>query len=385
MGKSKTLILIDGHALAFREFYALERTQMRTNAGTPTWAVYGFFKAIFDLLKNKDINADSIGVAFDVSHHTFRTEKYVEYKANREAMPDDMQAQMNFIYEGLNAFNIPIYTKAGFEADDVIGTISQKACDLGHKTLILTGDQDSFQLIDKKGCVKVIIPTKGELKEYGWDEVYAKLGVYPDQVIDYKALRGDTSDNIPGIKGIGEKTAVKLLAQFQTVDNVLAHADEISGNAVREKIKNGVESAKLSKYLATIVRDVDIDFDMPKSLGLASITKTFEQEIAVSETKFHRGSLRSGQKMEVEGSIVVIGDVNSGAEIIASDNIVVLGTLRGLAHAGAKGNKQAVIAAGVFDAVQVRIANIVKEINRDDEPLHKNSYLYVENDKIIIE
>ncbi|MDY6310018.1 MAG: DNA polymerase I [Cyanobacteriota bacterium] len=274
MGKSKTLILIDGHALAFREFYALERTQMRTNAGTPTWAVYGFFKAIFDLLKNKDINADSIGVAFDVSHHTFRTEKYVEYKANREAMPDDMQAQMNFIYEGLNAFNIPIYTKAGFEADDVIGTISQKACDLGHKTLILTGDQDSFQLIDKKGCVKVIIPTKGELKEYGWDEVYAKLGVYPDQVIDYKALRGDTSDNIPGIKGIGEKTAVKLLAQFQTVDNVLAHADEISGNAVREKIKNGVESAKLSKYLATIVRDVDIDFDFDKTkIELPEISK----------------------------------------------------------------------------------------------------------------
>lgn len=274
MGKSKTLILIDGHALAFREFYALERTQMRTNAGTPTWAVYGFFKAIFDLLKNKDINADSIGVAFDVSHHTFRTEKYVEYKANREAMPDDMQAQMNFIYEGLNAFNIPIYTKAGFEADDVIGTISQKACDLGHKTLILTGDQDSFQLIDKKGCVKVIIPTKGELKEYGWDEVYAKLGVYPDQVIDYKALRGDTSDNIPGIKGIGEKTAVKLLAQFQTVDNVLAHVDEISGNAVREKIKNGVESAKLSKYLATIVRDVDIDFDFNKTkIELPEISK----------------------------------------------------------------------------------------------------------------
>lgn len=131
--------------------------------------------------------------------------------------------------------------------------------------------------------------------------------------------------------------------------------------------------------------DVNIEFDTPKSLGLASIRKTFDQKIATSETKFHRGSLRSGQRMETEGSIVIIGDVNSGAEVVASDNIVVLGSLRGLAHAGAKGNKQAVIAAGVFDAVQVRIANIVKEINRDDEPLHKNSYLYVENDKIIIE
>ncbi len=265
MGESKTLILIDGHALAFREYYALERTGMKTSSGTPTWAVYGFFKAIFDLLKNKDLNADSIGVAFDVSHQTFRTESYEDYKANRVAMPDEMQIQMELIYEGLKAFSIPIYTKEGFEADDVIGTISKRACELGHKVLILTGDQDSFQLVDKDGCVKVIIPTKGELKEYNWDAVHEKLGVYPNQVIDYKALRGDTSDNIPGIKGIGEKTAVKLLEQFGTVDNVLAHADEIDGNSLREKIKNGVEDAKLSKYLATIVRDVDIDFDFGKT------------------------------------------------------------------------------------------------------------------------
>ncbi len=265
MGDSKTLILIDGHALAFREYYALERTGMKTSSGTPTWAVYGFFKAIFDLLKNKDLNADSIGVAFDVSHQTFRTETYEEYKANRVAMPDEMQIQMGLIYEGLKAFSIPIYTKEGFEADDVIGTISKRACELGHKVLILTGDQDSFQLVDKDGCVKVIIPTKGELKEYNWEAVHEKLGVYPNQVIDYKALRGDTSDNIPGIKGIGEKTAVKLLEQFGTVDNVLAHSDEIEGNSVREKIKNGIEDAKLSKYLATIVRDIDIDFDFDKT------------------------------------------------------------------------------------------------------------------------
>lgn len=131
--------------------------------------------------------------------------------------------------------------------------------------------------------------------------------------------------------------------------------------------------------------DVEVEFDTPKSLGLASIKKTFDQEIAISETKFHRGSLRSGQKLEVEGSIVILGDVNSGAEIIASDNIVVLGALRGLAHAGAKGNKQAIIASGIFDSVQVRIANIVREIDRDEEPLHKNAYLYVDKDKIIIE
>lgn len=131
--------------------------------------------------------------------------------------------------------------------------------------------------------------------------------------------------------------------------------------------------------------DVEIEFDSPKGLGLSNIKKTFEKEIAISETKFHRGSLRSGQKLETEGSLVVLGDVNSGAEVMASDNIVVLGALRGLAHAGAKGNKQAVIAAGLFDAVQVRIANVVKEINRDEEPLHKQTYISIIDDKIIID
>lgn len=261
MGESKTLILIDGHALAFRQYYALERTNMKTKDGTPTWAVYGFFKAIFDLLKNENLAPNAIGVAFDVSHHTFRTEKYEEYKSNREAMPDSMQIQMGLIYAGLKAFNIPIYTKEGFEADDVIGTISRRACVLGHKVYILTGDQDSFQLIRENGSIKVIIPSKGELTEYDWNKVHEKLGVYPNQVIDYKALRGDTSDNIPGIKGIGEKTAVKLLDEFGTVDNVLANVDKISGKSVKEKISNGIEIAKLSKYLATIVQDVDIDFD----------------------------------------------------------------------------------------------------------------------------
>ena len=124
---------------------------------------------------------------------------------------------------------------------------------------------------------------------------------------------------------------------------------------------------------------------MPRSLGLSSIIRTFNQQIAVSETKFHRGSLRSGQKLETEGSIVVLGDVNSGAEVIASDNIVVLGNLRGLAHAGAKGNKEAIIAAGNLDTVQIRISNIVKEILRDEEPMHLQAYVYVKDDKIIID
>ena len=133
--------------------------------------------------------------------------------------------------------------------------------------------------------------------------------------------------------------------------------------------------------------DVEVDFDMPKELGLSNIKKTFVQEVSDSETKFHRGSIRSGQRIEEEGSVVILGDVNSGSEIIAGDNIVILGTLRGLAHAGAKGNRKAIIAAGKLDTVQLRIANVVKEINRDEEPLHREAYVYIDEDekKIIIE
>ncbi|MGN1125635.1 MAG: DNA polymerase I [Candidatus Gastranaerophilaceae bacterium] len=258
---SKTLILIDGHALAFRQYFALERTGMKTSDGTPTWAVYGFFKSVFDLLKNNKIKPDSIAVTFDVGRQTFRVEKYSEYKANREAMPDPLRTQLGLIVKGLEAFNIPIYTKEGFEADDVIGTIVDKASKLGHKTLILTGDQDSFQLVDRDGLVKVLIPSKGELIEYDWYKVHEKLGVWPSQVTDYKGLRGDTADNIPGVKGIGEKSAQKLLTRYSCLEDVLADIDNIPEKAIKNRLKEGIEDAKLSKYLATIVKTVDIDFD----------------------------------------------------------------------------------------------------------------------------
>ena len=150
------------------------------------------------------------------------------------------------------------------------------------------------------------------------------------------------------------------------------------------KVLKNKEIDEIQKLIKDNI-DVDVDFDMPRSLGLSSIIRTFNQQIAVSETKFHRGSLRSGQKLETEGSIVVLGDVNSGAEVIASDNIVVLGNLRGLAHAGAKGNKEAIIAAGNLDTVQIRISNIGKEILRDEEPMHLQAYVYVKDDKIIID
>ena len=266
MSDKKTLILIDGHALAFRQFFALERTGMKNSENQPTWAVYGFFKAIFDLLEK--IHPDFIAVAFDVGRQTFRVEKYEEYKAQREAMPDTLRSQIGIICEGLQAFDIPIYTKEGFEADDVIGTISRIASESGNNTLILTGDQDSFQLIDREGTVKVLIPSKGELIEYDWNKVYEKLGVYPNQITDYKGLRGDTSDNIPGIRGIGEKTAQKLLNRYPNLEAVLEDCENITEKAVKQKICDGKDMAVLSKDLATIIRDVDVNFD----INTASVT-----------------------------------------------------------------------------------------------------------------
>ena len=162
------------------------------------------------------------------------------------------------------------------------------------------------------------------------------------------------------------------------------YKNEKTPSTVTGKILKNKEIDEIQELIKNNI-DVEIDFDMPKSLGLSSITRTFNKEIAISETKFHRGSLRSGQRMEAEGSLVILGDVNSGAEVIASDNIVVLGALRGLAHAGAKGNKQAIISAGLLDTVQIRIANIVKEIDRDEEPLHKQAYVSIIDNDLVIE
>ena len=192
------------------------------------------------------------------------------------------------------------------------------------------------------------------------DQIVIKIAEDAEQ----KRIISELSRKISDLKKLykDEKTPIRIVGKVLKNKEI----DEIQ-ELIKEKI------------------DVEIDFDMPKSLGLSSITRTFKQEIAISETKFHRGSLRSGQRLETEGSIVIIGDVNSGAEVIASDNIVVVWTLRGLAHAGAKGNKNAIIAAGKLDAVQIRISNIVKEIDRDEEPLHKQAYIFVDNDKIVID
>lgn len=192
------------------------------------------------------------------------------------------------------------------------------------------------------------------------DEILIKIVEDAEQEEIMNALK----NKLPELKKLykEEKTPIKV------VGKILKNKDM---DEVQNIIKDNI--------------DVKIEFDMPKTLGLSSITRTYKREIGISETEFHRGSLRSGQRIEAERSIVILGDVNSGAEVISSDNIVVLGTLRGLAHAGAKGNKQAFISASNLDTVQVRIANIVKEIDKEEENPQKQVYISIKDDKIIIE
>lgn len=327
MSNKKTLILIDGHALAFRQFFALERTAMKTSDNQPTWAVYGFFKAVFDLLLKR--KPDYIAVAFDVGRQTFRVEKFEDYKANREAMPDTLRSQIGLICEGLNAFDIPIYTKEGFEADDVIGTISRIASEKDYETYILTGDQDSFQLIDKEGLVKVLIPSKGELIEYDWNKVYEKLGVYPNQVTDYKGLRGDTSDNIPGIRGIGEKTAQALLNKYPNLEAVLADCENIEGKSIRQKVCDGKEIAVLSKDLATIIRDVDVNFDadnacvnLPDVNKVSEFLKRMQFYSFVKNIDSIMGAFDSNNSCPIQSTNLSLFDITSKKKEIESPDFV---------------------------------------------------------------
>lgn len=192
------------------------------------------------------------------------------------------------------------------------------------------------------------------------------------------------SENLIKIQeGAEQKNIIKELKQ-KLPELKKLYKDEkmpirVTGKALKNAEMDEIEEL-IKEYL-----DIEIKFDIPKELGLSSIVKTFNQTIKISETKFHRGSIRSGKKIETEGSIVILGDVNSGAEIIATDNITVLGSLRGLAHAGAKGNKEAIVAAGTFDAVQVRIANIIKEIDKDSEIPRKQVYIHAQGEEIIVE
>src|SRR5215210_4955509 len=249
--------LIDGYSLLYRAFYALPQS-IATTSGLPTNALYGFTSMVLKLLAEDE--EVGIGVIWDSGKPAFRMEVYPEYKAHRSSMPEELKVQLDHLDQILEAMNIPAVRAEGFEADDVLATLSRRIPeDVDLK--IVTGDQDAMQLVD--GRVKVLRTTRGvsETKEYGREEVIEEYGVTPEQIPDYKALTGDPSDNIPGVRGIGPKGASSLLQQFGTVENLYENLDGVKAKGTRSKLEEGRESAFVSLELARMRFDAPVEFD----------------------------------------------------------------------------------------------------------------------------
>ncbi|WP_031506732.1 DNA polymerase I [Streptomyces megasporus] len=251
----KRLLLLDGHSLAYRAFFALPEENFSTTTGQPTNAVYGFASMLANTLRDEE--PTHLAVAFDVSRTTWRTHEFAEYKANRSKTPDSFKGQVELIGELLDAMNVRRFAVEGFEADDVIATLATQAEAEGFQVSIVTGDRDSFQLVSD--AVTVLYPTRGvsELTRFTPEKVEEKYGLTPRQYPDFAALRGDPSDNLPGIPGVGEKTATKWIRQFGSLDELLERSDEVKGK-VGEKLREHLDSVRLNRRLTALVHDVEL-------------------------------------------------------------------------------------------------------------------------------
>jgi DNA polymerase-1 len=259
-----TLYLIDGHALAYRTYYALTRgnpSGFTTRSGEPTAGVFGFASVLLRLLEQDQ--PDFLAVAFDTGR-TFRDDLFPEYKGTRAKMPDDLAIQIERIRQLVDAFNIPRLEVENYEADDILGSVARQAVLHGLGVRIITGDRDLLQLVNERVIVSLPGKSLSDSRDYMPADVLADLGIRPDQVVDYKALVGDKSDNIPGVAGIGEKTAVALLDTYQTLNDIYQHLSEIGGS-VQKKLEAGRDKAHLSRKLATIVTSLEVPLDLEKA------------------------------------------------------------------------------------------------------------------------
>lgn len=256
-----TLLLIDGHALAFRAFHALREAGLRASTGEPTYAVFGFISIMLNAIE--EYRPEHLAVSFDVGR-TFRDDLYTEYKAGRAETPEEFHPQLKRMQQVITTLNIPIYTAEGFEADDVIGTLTVQAAQQNIASIILTGDTDTLQLINDHVQVLLANPyARGNKNATLYDEaavIERYKGLKPSQLADLRGLKGDVSDNIPGVKGIGEAGAISLLLQFGSVEGVYDRFDEVP-NRYKKPLEGQREVALFSKKLATIVCDAPVALD----------------------------------------------------------------------------------------------------------------------------
>ncbi len=254
-GTKPTLLLLDGNSLAFRAFYALPAENFKTQSGLTTNAVYGFTAMLINLLR--DEAPTHVAAAFDVSRQTFRADRYPDYKANRSATPDEFRGQIDITKEVLAALGITVLAEPGFEADDVIATLATQAENEGYRVSVVTGDRDSLQLVDDD--VTVLYPRKGvsDLSRFTPEAVVEKYGLTPQQYPDFAALRGDPSDNLPGIPGVGEKTASKWIVEYGSLQGLVDHADTVRGK-VGDALRANLPAVVLNRELTELVRDVPL-------------------------------------------------------------------------------------------------------------------------------
>ena len=251
----KRLLLVDGHSMAYRAFYALPVENFKTSSGQPTNAIYGFASMLINLIKEE--KPTHIAVAFDVSRKTFRSEKFPEYKANRASTPDEFRSQMSHINEMVTCFGIKQFELEGYEADDIIATFTKSAEKSNYEVLICTGDRDSFQLVNDK--TTVLYPKKGvtEMARMTPDAVKEKYGLTPQQYPDFAALRGDPSDNLPSVPGVGEKTATKWISDYGSLEKLIENANEITGK-VGQSLRENIAAVKLNRELTHLLDDLKI-------------------------------------------------------------------------------------------------------------------------------
>jgi len=316
----RRLLLIDGHSMAYRAFYALPAENFKTSTGQPTNAIYGFASMLINLIKEE--KPTHIAVAFDVSRRTFRTEKFADYKANRASTPDEFRSQLSHINEMINGFGIKHFELEGYEADDIIATFAKAAEKKGFQTLICTGDRDSFQLVN--GKTTVLYPKKGvtEMNRMTPEAVFEKYGLTPKQYPDFAALRGDPSDNLPSVPGVGEKTATKWIVDYGSLEKLLEKSDELGGK-VGESLRTNIEMVKLNRELTHLLDDVKINSDIDDLAWAgfdAVLMSSFFEKLEIRALKERLKSLpQIGGEQVSEVSVVVKVLSSSELDSILSD------------------------------------------------------------------